>query len=398
MSAPLRQTDFSLILDDFRPSLSAAPHAKTSAAPTRKAAASKASGRASTSKPSASSEKSALVGSLLRTALISELGALTPSSLHWRQSATPAGRAWFVLETTRAAPVQASEPTTNESDAGSSAATLSKLPTPMASDRSDGAGGGSGSTYAFRQILSTPRASDMKAGGHGDTGRMGTVRHQLERATLATPRKTDADRSFRGDVLAQLQGQNNSHAGMLPTPRASDAQHGPEMTKVRGEKLTGMNLRTVLHPEAQNVKLHTPTATANMHHPSMEKWPSCDGWSVIANPETLPTPTKRDKRMDAWSPAYDKRKSPTMDAVLSGAQTGKASDKWVYARQIATLLSDAGLTGPSQTLPITYGWMMGYPPGWLGSALRSAMAKGHLLPVSSSRRSATPSSRKSRKR
>jgi hypothetical protein len=155
---------------------------------------------------------------------------------------------------------------------------------------------------------------------------------------------------------------------LLPTPRASDASHGPEMTKVRGDKITGMNLRTVLHPAAQSAQ------------------------------ETLPTPTKRDKRMDAWSPAYAKRKSPTMDAVLDGAMTDRAPDKWAYARQIAAMLSEADLAGPSQTLPITYGWMMGYPPGWLASALISAMAKGSLQPASSSRRSATPSSRKSPKR
>jgi hypothetical protein len=196
---------------------------------------------------------------------------------------------------------------------------------------------------------------------------MGSARHQLQEAMLATPRKTDADRGFRGDVLSQLNGYASRHAGMLPTPRASDATHGPEMTKVRGEKTTGMNLRTVLHPAAQ---------------------------------ETLPTPTKRDKRdkrMDTWSPAYDKRKSPTMDAVLDGAQTGRAPDKWTYARQIAAMLTEAGLTGPSATLPITYGWMMGYPPGWLGRALMSAMGKGSLRPASSSKRSATRSSRKSPK-
>ncbi|MDK8187732.1 MULTISPECIES: hypothetical protein [Sphingomonas] len=99
-------------------------------------------------------------------------------------------------------------------------------------------------------------------------------------------------------------------------------------------------------------------------------------------PETLPTPTKRDKRMDA---------------VLDGAQTGRAPDKWAYARQIAAMLTEAGLTGPSATLPTTYGWMMGYPPGWLGRALMSAMAKGSLRPASSSKRSATRSSRKSPK-
>lgn len=180
-------------------------------------------------------------------------------------------------------------------------------------------------------------ASDgMKGGAGGGSGSTYPFRR-----ILATPRKTDADRGFRGDVLAQLQGQNNRHAGML----------------------------------------HTPTTKANMHHPSMEKWPSCDGWAAIANPERLPTPTKRDKRMDAWSPAYDKRKSPTMDAVLDGAQTGRASDKWVYARQIGSLLSSAGLTGPSMTLPITYGWMMGYPPGWLARALRSAVQELSLIHI-----------------
>lgn len=386
MSAPSRQTDFSEILESFRPSLSEVPRVRTSAAPTPKAAASKAKGLGSTSKPSASSENAALVGSLLKTALISELKALTPCSLHWKHSATPAGRSWFVLQT--------SAPITNDPDHGSSDAISRKLPTPMTMDgMRDGAGGGSGATYPFRMIISTPRASDMKAGGHGDTGRMGTVRHML-----ATPRKTDADRGFRGDIRAQLDGQNNRHAGMLPTPRKSDASHGPEMTKVRGEKSTGMNLRTVLHPAAQTAMLHTPTKAGNMHHPSMEKWPSCEGWSAIANPEKLPTPTKRDKRMDAWSPAYDKRKSPTMDAVMDGALTDRASDKWVYARTIAAILTNHGLSGASTTLPLVYGWMMGFPPGWLERALLSAVQEGLLPPPSSSKPTATPLSRKSRKR
>jgi len=238
-------------------------------------------------------------------------------------------------------------------------------------------------------VISTPRASDMKAGGHGDTGRMGSVRHML-----ATPRKTDADRGFRGDIRAQLDGQNNRHAGML----------------------------------------HTPTAMANMHNPSMEKWPSCQGWREIAagNPtlptptktrygsqsypedpskkrpsldsligqssrEQLPTPTKRDKRMDAWSPAYDKRKSPTMDAVMDGAMTDRASDKWQYARTIAAVLQSAGLSGASMTLPAVYGWMMGFPPGWLERALLSAVHAGLLPQVSSSKPTGTRSSRKSPK-
>jgi hypothetical protein len=103
----------------------------------------------------------------------------------------------------------------------------------------------------------------------------------------------------------------------------------------------------------------------------------------------LPTPTKRDSRMDGWSPAYERRNSPTMDAVMSRAMmaatpTATANQlapssalKWAGARALAAMLRSHGLTGTA-ALPITYGWMMGFPPGWLTRALRSALAKGHL--------------------
>ena len=176
---------------------------------------------------------------------------------------------------------------------------------------------------------------------------------------------------------------------MMSTPRASDMKAG-------GHGDVG-RMGTVRHQLQQaTAMLPTPTATryGSQSYPSdpSRKRPSLE---TLIRPEVLPTPTKRDQRMDRWSPAYDRRKSPTMDAVLDGAMTGKAPDKWRYARQIGALLLDAGLTGPSMTLPITYGWMMGYPPGWLGRALMSAMAKGSLQPPSSSKRSATRSSRRS---
>lgn len=289
MSELSPESSFFAISGFYQESSSEALPAKTSAQPTPKARASKASGAASTSKPSASSEKSALVGSLLRTALISELGALTPSSLRWRPSATPAGRLWSVLAT--------SEPITNAPAPGSSDATSTKLPAPMATDgRYDGKGGGAGSTFEMRRIL-------------------------------ATPRKTDADRGFRGDVLAQLQGQNNRHAGMLGTPTSNAAPRGSVLRRMKGA----------------------------MH-----------------------------------SDQDDFDRTPTMDAVLDGAMTDRSPDKWAYARQIASLLSSTGLTGPSMTLPVTYGWMMGYPPGWLSRALLSAVRAGHLRLASSSKRSATP--------
>lgn len=152
---------------------------------------------------------------------------------------------------------------------------------------------------------------------------------------------------------------------MMPTPRASDANHGPEITKATSEKTTGVSLVTTMAMGTRQL-------------------------------ETLPTPTKRDKRMDSWSPAYDKRHSPTMDAVMDGAMTGRASEKWAGARALAHLLQSHGLTGTA-ALPITYGWMMGYPSGWLSRALQSAVHAGQLQLASSSRRSATQSARRSQK-
>jgi hypothetical protein len=71
--------------------------------------------------------------------------------------------------------------------------------------------------------------------------------------------------------------------------------------------------------------------------------------------------------------------------------------RWSGARALANILQSHGLTGTT-ALPVTYGWMMGFPPGWLALALRLALQKGHLQQVSSSKRSVTPSSRKSQKR
>lgn len=381
MSAHSPANSFFEISGFYQESSSEAPPAKTSAPPTPKAKASKVSAAASTSKQSASSEKSALVGSLLRTALISELEAQTSCSLHWRNSATPAGRSWSVLATVKVEPV--SEPTTSALGHGSSGATLHRLPTPMASDgMKDGKGGGAGSTYPFRKILATPRASDASHGpeiakAHADKSTGVSLVTMLEmgrRQMLPTPVKPNGGRSLSVEAIETGKRANGAKAQvdtpnmlkhaftMLGTPTANAAPRGSVLRRMKGE----------MH-SAQDDFDRTPTISEAIHF----------------HEKGLPTPTKRDKRMDRWSPAYDKRKSPTMDAVLDGAMTGKAPGKWDYARQIAAMLSDAGLTGPSMTLPITYNWMMGYPPGWLGRALRSAVHAGLLQQASSLKRSGT---------
>jgi hypothetical protein len=332
---PSRQIDLFQILGISQASLSGAPPARTSPAPTPRARASKASAAASISKPFASSEKSALVGSLLKIALISELEAQTACSLRWRQSATPAGRSWCVLAMGEAE--QASEPTMNGRGPGSSDATLTRLPTPMASDgMRDGKGGGAGSTYPFRMILSTPRASDMKAGGHGDAGRMGSVRHQINQAMLATPTASDAHRG-----------------GKMINPK-----DGPRGYHLREEIAMG---------EAVMSGRFVPHSVARM----------------------MPTPLAGDRKGSL---------GVMSNGIVKGQNipTALRDSKWDGARRIAEMLRNHGLTGTA-ALPVTYGWMMGFPPGWLARALQWAVQEGHLQQVSLSKRSATRSSRKSRK-
>ncbi|AYC99992.1 hypothetical protein [Neorhizobium sp. NCHU2750] len=342
-SEPFQQIDLFGMVTVYPTSSSAARRAKTSAAPTPKVKASKVSAAASTSTPSASSENAALVGSLLKTALISELGALTPSSLRWKHSATPAGRSWFVLAT--------SEQITSDPDAGSSDATSNRLPTPVKPN--------GGRSLTVEAIETGKRANGAKA--QIDTPNM--LKHAFQ--MLPTPMASDGMKDGAGGGAGSTYPFRKilSETAMLPTPVKNDRKMEP-------------------WSEAYS-RRRSPKLDALM-----------DGASKF---ETLPTPTKRDKRMDAWSPAYDKRKSPTMDAVLDGAMTDRASDKWQYAREIAATLQNGGLTGQSMSLPVTYNWMMGFPPGWLARALRSALQKGLLQQVSSSKRSETPSSRKSPK-
>lgn len=338
------QTDLFGMVLDFPTSLSARRPAKTSAAPTPRARASTASAPGSTSRLSDLSTNAGLVGSLLRIALISELEAQTGSSMRWRQSATPAGRLWSVLETLG--------PITSESEAGSSGL----MGTPTANPAPRGS------------VLR--RMKDRMTNSEDDFDRSpnpGEMVHFFNSAKMATPRKTDADRGGRGDVLSQLRGYQSKHSGMLPTPVKPNG----------GRTLTKEAIESGKRANGQKAQIDTP----NILRYALE---------------TLPTPTKRDKRLDSRSPAYDRRKSPTMDAVMDGAMTGRASDKWAGARALAQLLQSHGLTGTA-ALPVTYGWMMGYPPGWLSRALRSAVQEGQLQLASSSKRSATRSARKSRK-
>ena len=174
---------------------------------------------------------------------------------------------------------------------------------------------------------------------------------------------------MKASGLAELF-SNRPHARMMGTPTANPAPRGSVLRKHKGRMTSD-----------QDRFDRVPTISEALHF---------DRLAPQFSP--LPTPTKRDSRMDGWSPAYERRNSPTMDAVMSRAMmaatpTATANQlapssalKWAGARALAAMLRSHGLTGTA-ALPITYGWMMGFPPGWLTRALRSALAKGHLRPA-----------------
>jgi hypothetical protein len=77
----------------------------------------------------------------------------------------------------------------------------------------------------------------------------------------------------------------------------------------------------------------------------------------------LSTVTKRDERMDNWTPAYERRKSPSIDAISS----------------------KHGRTGMVDLLALA-AWMMGYPRHWLNQLwLASAMPSSRRSRRSSSK-------------
>lgn len=140
MSDPSQPTLFDLALDTS-PAWSSDPRlARTTPAPGA-APGSRATAAPSSSNGAEWSARSALAGHRLRTALACELPAPIGSQRRWRQSATPAGRTWSVLET--------SGPDIIVRGAGSS------LPTPTASTYGSNLGGAAGRVGPVRLSLAS---------------------------------------------------------------------------------------------------------------------------------------------------------------------------------------------------------------------------------------------------
>jgi hypothetical protein len=145
-------------------------------------------------------------------------------------------------------------------------------------------------------------------------------------------------------LQASVPRTSGKDTSLLPTPAADSS---------------GKRLRGGTHATEKWDRL-LPTVSAQMQQGGIRMGGGSGATKKWKKVGLLPTVTKRDERMDKWSPAYERRKYPSIDALSS--KNGRAG-----------MVDLAALAG----------WMMGYPRVWLNQLWEA---------------SAMPSSRKSRKR
>lgn len=299
--------------------------APMSVAPTRADAGSTATKAASTSRPSDLFGKSVLAGHVLRTAIGSELAALTGCSPNWKRRDTPAGRSWWLLDM----PVRRTS--------GDVPGLL--LPTPSAQDYGTNHGGSAGRTGKVRPSLKTmltPTATDnldcpsmqkwagarelmdllnaaiehyptptASLGGAeppGVTGRnLVTVVSNAMASDLPTPRATDAERGGRGDLIQVLRGNktNSAHGKQrgLATPTARDWRSGKASPETMARNSRPLNEQLCAHGITQERALLAIYAWLMGFPPGFPIPRSGSGVAPSAMPSSSPS-------CDPFSPEY----------------------------------------------------------------------------------------------
>ena len=184
-SPPSVQAGLPLTELPLTPSVAASP-AKTSALPERESALMAREADCGANLP-ALSEKSARLGSLLKTCLLSELAAQTGFSLIWKRSATPGGRVWWVLsmsERRTSAIGSGLLPTPRAEGMDSMGADVTKSlltaarlwPTPNTVDAKGGTRTGKGQVQLCHVVkVPTPTARDWKSGSHATQEERGRI-------------------------------------------------------------------------------------------------------------------------------------------------------------------------------------------------------------------------------
>ena len=270
----------------------------------------------SSSSCSESSARLDQIGSSLRTHLRCALEGQTGYSMKWKDKGTPAGRSWWVLGIS-------SRPI---------AETVSGLlPTPTNQSQSGGVrwGGGTGASRVLKEV-----------GLH----RWGNDAHLLP--TPNTPnggRRVSKDAEWKGTTAylngkKQQVGLETAILGHLPTPTATDEWHRRNPSQLRRKS-----------PSTQALLLagHLPTPTATEYGSSNNGCPR-DG--------------RREEFATKGKPSLRYMLTPTATANLNSP----SMDKWAGARALRSLMESLGVGG-TVALARIYQWMMGYPRGWLDS-------------------------------
>ena len=199
-SPPLQQPGLPLTELPLTPSVAASP-AKTSALPERESALKAREADCGANLPDLS-EKSDRLGSFLKTCLLSEIAAQTGFSLIWKRSATPGGRAWWVLS--------------------------------MSERRTSGIGSG---------LLPTPRAEGMDAMGADVTKSLLTAARLWPTPQARDGRSGDQPESHRAQrKKAQGYSMNLNDAVLVPTPKARDWKSGSQATQEQRGIIAGPTL------------------------------------------------------------------------------------------------------------------------------------------------------------
>ena len=201
-SPPSVQAGLPLTELPLTPSVAVSP-AKTSALPERESALTAREADCGASLP-ALSEKSARLGSLLKTCLLSEIAAQTGFSLTWKRSATPGGRAWWVL---------------SMSGRRTSGIGSGLLPTPNTVDAKGGTRKGKGQVQLCHvvRLWPTPQARDGRSGDQPES-------HRAQRKK------------------AQGYSMNLNDAVLVPTPTARDWKSGSQATQEQRGRIAGPTL------------------------------------------------------------------------------------------------------------------------------------------------------------
>lgn len=151
-------------------------------------------------------------------------------------------------------------------------------------------------------------------------------------------------------------------SGSLPTAQATDVTRGHRQPDgKRGASLPELMLGALPTPTASDAeKARSNPSEMRRHSPGL--------YAQLLAP--LPTSSAQDYGSNRGGAAGREGQPvrPSLRSMLSPTATGNLNspsmDKWAGARALRALMASHGVTG-TKALARIYGWMMGYPPGWL---------------------------------